>query len=116
MKIFIVEDDRVLSLILTKMVQKIGYEVVGTSESGRESIQLIKEKTPDLVLMDISLKDQIDGIQVAGEILKHYSPSIIYITGNSDKAHKLRAEEIGYHDFLVKPVNMNELKSSISRV
>lgn len=113
MNFFIVEDDRILSLILSRMVQKIGFKVSGTSEFGLESIDLIKEKKPDVILMDILLKDHIDGIQVAGEVKKYYSPIIIYITGNSDETNRQRAGEIGYHDFLVKPIDMKELKTSI---
>jgi len=113
MNFFIVEDDRILSLILSRMVKKIGFNVSGSSEFGLESINLIKESKPDVILMDISLKDHIDGIQVAGEVKKHYSPTIIYITGNSDEINRKRAGEIGYHDFLVKPIDMKELKASI---
>lgn len=116
MDFFIVEDDKVLSLILSKMVQKIGYEVSGTSEYGSESIKKIKENKPSVILMDIALKDQVDGITVASEVTKLYSPAIIYITGNSDESTRKRAEEFGYHEFLAKPVDFNQLKSSIMSI
>lgn len=116
MKVFIVEDDKVLSLILTRIMSKLNHEVIGTSEYGKESIDQIIEKNPDLVLMDISLKDEIDGITVTGEIFKKVSPHVIYVTGNSDETNYKRAQEYGFHDFLTKPVSMNDLKTSISKI
>jgi len=111
--IYIVEDDPVLSLILNRMVQKMNYSVVGNSESGKESISKITELKPGIVLMDISLKDDIDGTMVASEIVKAYNPTIIYITGNSDAKNKRKAEKSGYHDYLIKPISFDQLKESI---
>lgn len=111
--IYIVEDDPVLSLILTRMVLKMEFSVAGSSATGRESIDKITELEPSVVLMDISLKDEIDGTMVANEIVRSYNPIIIYITGNSDAKNKRKAEKSGYHDYLIKPVSFDQLKDSI---
>lgn len=63
MNVLIVEDDKVLSLLLTKMVEKINSTVIDTAVAGSEAITKAKELNPDLILMDIMLEDDIDGIE-----------------------------------------------------
>lgn len=69
-KVLIVEDDKVLSLLLTKMMEKMDMEVIATVTEGGEAIRLAKELTPDLILMDIMLEDDIDGIEAMITIQK----------------------------------------------
>jgi len=115
MKIFIVEDDRVLQLMLKKMVDHLGHIISGTAVEGSEAIKKIKETSPDLVLMDIQLKDEINGIQVI-EILKNeIDIKVIYITGNSDNKFREKAKKFGYVDYLIKPISVDILKESISK-
>ncbi|MFU8811350.1 MAG: response regulator [Balneolaceae bacterium] len=113
MDIYIVEDDKVLTLILTKMLEKLNCNVAGLSDTGKDAIETILTKRPPVILMDIFLKDEISGIDVSEEITSHYSPYIIYITGNSDKANKERASKIGFHDYLIKPVTLDMLQKTI---
>lgn len=116
MTVFIVEDDKVLTLILSRMMDRLGLNVIGNSEYGKESITQIIKMNPDLVLMDISLKDDIDGITVTKEIFKNVSPAVIYVTGNSDESNYNRAQEHGFHDFLIKPVSLEDLELSINKL
>lgn len=114
MTVFIVEDDRVLSLILSRMIKKMNYEIVGSATTGSESIKLIKKLRPDLIVMDISLKDEIDGITVTKTVKQFYSPAVIYVTGNSDSKNRNRAKEFGYHEYLIKPISFEELQASFN--
>jgi len=116
MKIFIVEDDRVLQLMLHKMVERLGHKICGTAITGSEAIDLIRASSPDLILMDIQLKDEIDGIEVAQQIKKDQDIPVIYITGNSDQKFKERAKVFGYIDYLIKPISFEVLIESISKV
>lgn len=116
MNVFIVEDDNVLLLMLERMVTKMGFTISGTAQSGADAIKKINNANPDLILLDIILKDHIDGITVAESIPEKYSSYIIYITGNSDQMNKKRAEKTGFHDYLIKPASFVELKSSIDRL
>jgi len=111
--VFIVEDDNIQSFLLEIMVEKLGVQVSGTASSGEQALQSILDKKPDIILMDIMLKGSVDGIKVSREIYKDYEPAIIYITGNSDRANKERAEKIGFHDYITKPVSLYQLKESI---
>jgi len=114
MTVFIVEDDQVLSLILSRMIKKMEYDIIGSAVAGSEAIEKINELRPDIIIMDISLKDDIDGITVAEHITEKYSPHIIYVTGNSDSTNRNRAKKIGFHEYLIKPVSFTELASSFN--
>ncbi len=116
MNIFIVEDDRVLQLMLKKMLERMGHQIVGSAIKGSEAIEQIRSTSPDLVLMDIQLKDQIDGIQVADEVKNSIELDVIYITGNSDRSYRERAKKIGYIDYMIKPITYDALRESIQKV
>ncbi|MEO9887341.1 MAG: response regulator [Balneola sp.] len=117
MNVLIVEDDKVLSLLLSKMIERLDYKVVGTYSKGSDAIKKAKELVPDLVLMDIMLEDDIDGIEATLEFQKSNKTSkVIYITGNSDSYNRDRANATEFVDYLVKPVSIDDLKSSINKI
>ena len=117
MKIIIVEDDKVITLLLQKMVERMNYIVVNTATKGQEAIDKISKEKPDLVLMDIMLEDNIDGIDAMLKLREDgLNTPVIYITGNSDSYNKTRAKDTQYTDYLIKPVNFDELKSAIDKV
>ncbi|MEP1305520.1 MAG: response regulator [Balneola sp.] len=117
MNVLIVEDDKVLSLLLSKMIERLDYKVVGTYAKGSDAIKKAKELVPDLVLMDIMLEDDIDGIEATLEFQKSNKTSkVIYITGNSDSYNRDRANATEFVDYLVKPVSIDDLKSSINKI
>jgi DNA-binding response OmpR family regulator len=116
MKLFIVEDDNIQSLILEMMVKKLGLHLIGTESHGEDAVKKILQNKPDVVLLDDMLKDSFNGIDVARNIKQEYDPIIIYITGNSDKAHKSKAKKHGYHDYISKPISLQKLKRSIEAI
>lgn len=117
MKIIIVEDDKVLSLLLSKMIQRLNFEVLEVITKGQEAIEKIEALKPDLVLMDIMLEDDIDGIDVMLTLRKKsIETPVIYITGNSDPMNRERAKETDYLEYLIKPVGFDELKNTINSI
>lgn len=115
MKILIVEDDKVLSLLLSKMIQRLDYDVLKIVTKGRDAIKYVKELNPDLILMDIMLEDDVDGIEAMSTLRNEdISTPVIYITGNSDPVNRERAKETDYIDYLIKPVGFDDLKSTIN--
>jgi DNA-binding response OmpR family regulator len=115
-KILIVEDELVLQLMLEHMLKKMGFEQFGTATKGSTAIQKAKEESYDLILMDIMLQDDIDGIEAYRQIKKEKEVPVIYITGNTDPRNKEKADDIGYHDYLGKPITFSHLKNSIERL
>lgn len=116
MKLFIVEDDHIQSLILEMMVKKLGLKHIGTEASGEDAVNKILDKKPDIILLDVMLRDSFNGIDVARQVKQVYDPVIIYVTGNSDEVHKSRAEKHGFHDFISKPISLQKLKASIESI
>lgn len=115
-KVLIVEDDMIISMVLERMINKMGFDVVEKATTGEKAISLAQEHDPDIILMDIQLKDNIDGITAMQNIRKSSEVPVIYITGNSDQYYKERAQKTNYIDYLVKPIQMDDLKESINKV
>lgn len=115
-KVLIVEDDMIISMVLERMINKMGLKVIEKATTGEKAIDLAQEYEPDIILMDIQLKDNIDGITAMQKIRKSSEVPVIYITGNSDQYYKERAQKTNYIDYLVKPIQMDDLKESINKV
>ncbi|MGN8224866.1 response regulator [Gracilimonas sp. BCB1] len=113
--VMIVEDDLILNLLYESYLEKLGYDAEGELVYGKTAIEVAQKIKPDLILMDISLEGEIDGIDAMMEIRKFSDVPVIYITGNSDPHHVQRAKETEYLDYLVKPIEFNDLKDSIER-
>jgi CheY-like chemotaxis protein len=105
--VLIVEDDMILSMVLERMIVKLDYSVVGKTTTGQEAIDSALKLNPDLILMDIQLKDDIDGITAMAEIRNSLDIPVIYITGNSDDFNLSRAKKTDFIDYLIKPIQMS---------
>lgn len=117
MNILIVEDDKVLSLMLQKMVERIGHNVSAIIAEGSKAVDYaINNENCDLILMDIMLEDNLDGIEAYKLISAQKKIPVIYITGNSDPLNLERANEYGYHDYMIKPVVYDDLENSINNL
>ncbi|HWQ66830.1 MAG TPA: response regulator [Methanospirillum sp.] len=115
-RILIVEDEAVTSVMLEKTLKELGYEVVGSAFDGEEAIALAAEKRPDLVLMDIRIQGDMDGIETAKRIYQQYDIPIIYLTAHSDDDTIQRAVASGPFGYLIKPFKERELYSNIEMV
>src|SRR5262245_1207918 len=112
-RIFVVEDEGVVSEDIAQTLTQLGYEVVGIAQSGNEALREFDAKRPDLVLMDIKLTDKLDGIQTTAELRKRRSIPVIYLTSHSDEATLRRAKETAPHGYLLKPFNERDLRTAI---
>ncbi len=111
----IVEDDLILNLLYESYLEKLGYDAEGELVYGKTAIEVARRISPDLILMDISLEGTMDGIDAMKEIRTFSDVPVIYITGNSDPYHVQRAKETNYLDYLVKPIEFNDIKESLDR-
>lgn len=114
-KVLIVEDDMIIAMVLEKMVLKLNHHVIKKVVTGKGAIETAQSETPDLILMDIQLNDDIDGIMAMQQIRKTSNVPVIYITGNSDPYNMERARQTDFIDYLIKPIQMNDLKKSIDK-
>lgn len=110
--ILVVEDDRLLRRNLVRLLQYLGHTVIADVDNGREAIEAIR-LAPDLILMDIGLKGDLDGIATAEAIRKQWDGPIIYVTGYSDAETLDRAGAQEPAAYLVKPYDENNLAVAI---
>lgn len=111
-KILIVEDELIQSILLEKLIKSMGYKVIGKATTGADAIEMAINLQPDLITMDISLQDDIDGIMATQSIQDKNMIPVIYISGNSDKYNFERAEKTNFIDFIPKPVSKESLAKS----
>lgn len=116
LKVLIVEDNLILSLLQEKIVTQCGYEVIGKVTTGEEADLICRENSPDLILMDIFLKGELNGLQAARRIWRYSTMPIIFISGNFDLYQKKRDSLTGVHDFITKPFTKNQLLTSIDHL
>ena len=112
-KIFIVEDEWVVSLELQQRLTDLGYEVSGITDNGDSAVKMALETKPDLILIDINIKGTIDGIETAKQILAKYNVPIIYLTAYSDKTTIERTKVTTPYGYIIKPVEERDLLVSI---
>lgn len=113
-KVLIVEDELIISLIIEKMVHNLGHEVIEKVSSGEEAIEVALEQKPDLILMDIRLRGDIDGIEAMTRIHEQDDIPVIYISGNTDKLYQEKINPGEYVEFLSKPITLSELSRSFN--
>ncbi len=111
--ILLVEDERIISRMLIKIIEGQGYNIVDAVSTGKAAINSAVKYNPDLIIMDIMLEDDIDGVQAASEIIKNNACPIIFLTGNSDPATLKSACEIRPYKMMTKPVDKNQLINTI---
>jgi len=116
--IFIVEDELLISANLKSQLQSFGYEVLGSSTKGEQCMQdierLSKEgKEPEIVLMDIHLRGEMDGIETARRLVEKFNCAIIFLTGQSSKEIYERSFKIKPFGYLLKPIDMEQTKMTI---
>jgi PAS domain S-box-containing protein len=112
-KILIVEDERITAEDLKNTLEKLGYLVIGIASSAESFYKCLETGIPDLVLMDIYLKGDKDGIELAAEIKKNHNLPVIYLTAFSDPNILERAKVTGPFGYVLKPFQERELHSNI---
>jgi DNA-binding response OmpR family regulator len=114
-KVIIVEDDLILNLLYESYLERLGFETEGELVYGKTAIETTKQFDPDLIVMDISLEGDIDGIDAMLKIREFSQVPVIYITGNSDPYHVERAKDTDPLDYLTKPIEFEDLKMAIDK-
>ncbi len=114
--VLIVEDEAMAALMLKKILDLLGYQVYEPVATGQDAISSAEKEKPDVILMDIRLPGDIDGIQAAQEIVSRRKIPIIFMTGYMDEEILQRARALNPAACLTKPMHMNKIKSIIDLV
>ena len=112
-RILIVEDEAVVALDVEVRLRRLGYQVVGTADSYASALAQAAEVRPDLVLMDIALRDGPDGIAAAERLRAELAVPVVFVTAFADAETLERAKRVSPHGYIVKPFNERDLRATI---
>ncbi len=112
-KILLVEDEAITALAMIGALQSMGYITCDPVATGEKALQSLTSKNPDVVLMDISLTGNMDGIETAQKMMEAGHNAIIFITGYSSGDLYERAKALNPMAIFTKPVKPRDLKSAI---
>lgn len=113
LKIGIVEDDLLIAESIAVALRKSGYRPVKAARSYADALKMIAAESPDLLIIDITLEGELDGIDLALKVNKDFGLPFIFLTAYSDPATVSRAKKANPYAYLVKPFNEHDLFSSI---
>lgn len=112
-KILVVEDEMIIGAKISMQLEDLGYEVTGILPRGEEAIFHVKDNIVDIILLDINLKGELDGIETATRIHQFSNIPIIYLTANADEATFNRAKTTKPSAFISKPFKQLDLQRAI---
>ena len=112
-QILIVEDESVIAMDIEEALLSLNYDVIGKAASSAEAMELISRKKPELVLMDIYLEGDVDGIETAAKVKAQYNIPVIFLTAYADKSTLDRAKIIEPYGYVLKPFRQTELRTVI---
>ncbi len=111
--VLVVEDERVVAKDLQRTLTNLGYEVPVTVATADDAIRAAAERCPDLVLMDIRIKGERDGIETAEILKSRFDVPVVYLTAYADQQTVSRAKLTEPHAYLLKPVKVDELRTAV---
>ena len=112
-KVLIVEDEPIIAKDIAYTLEEIGYQVCGIAHEGKDALDILAKNEVDLVLLDINIEGDMDGIEVAKSITSLYSIPFIYVTSFSDRETVKEAANTEPMGYLVKPIDEKDLLSAI---
>jgi DNA-binding LytR/AlgR family response regulator len=113
-RVLIVEDEPIIARDVSYMLEDLSYEVASIIHEAKEVLPFLKREPVDLILLDINLEDELTGIDLGHLIKQRYDIPFIYLTSYSDSATLERAKVTQPYGYLVKPIDIRNLKSTIS--
>jgi len=112
-QILIVEDERIVAHDIEKSLRNLGFDVCASVPSGEEALEKAEGQRPDLVLMDIMLKGDMNGIEAAEQIRSRFNIPVVYLTAYADEEVLERAKITEPFGYIIKPFEERELGSAI---
>ncbi|MBN1572692.1 MAG: response regulator [Deltaproteobacteria bacterium] len=112
-RILVVDDEVVISMQLEERLSSMGYDVVGRASSGKEAVDKAKKLSPDLILMDIVMPGEMDGIDASRIVKEDLDIPVIFLTAFADDENIMKAKETEPFGYIVKPFQERALKAAI---
>jgi two-component system, response regulator PdtaR len=114
LRIVVVEDDVFIRLDEMTHLKSAGHNVVGTADSARDAVRVVERERPDMVLMDVRLAGDRDGIEAAIEIWERFTIRCLFVSANLDAAARRKAAAANPLGFLEKPFTPHGLIAAVS--
>lgn len=111
--VLVVEDESIVSKDIQHSLKKLGYNVVGAASTGEKAFELAASESPDIILMDIMLKGNINGIETAEKVKRELNIPVIYLTAYADEATLSKAKVTEPYGYIIKPFKEVDLHTSI---
>jgi CheY-like chemotaxis protein len=115
LRVLIVEDEANVAVALADALEEMGAEPIASVRNGYAAVALAERYNPDVVLMDVTLDGDMDGIEAARIIRDQYHVPVVFITGMDNPLTELRIAEMGGAELLCKPATTNELGAALQR-
>lgn len=112
-RVLIVEDEHIVAMDMQSTIAGMGHEVVGHASTGEEALELAESVSPDLLLMDVRLNGNIDGIEVARRLNSTLGVPVVYVTAHAEEGVVDRAIQTNIQAYLVKPFDDSELSAAV---
>ncbi len=115
-KIAVVEDEGIVAMDIGKCLTSLGYEIAFISDSGEKALEELEQTKADLVLMDVELKGNMDGLETALIVKDKHSIPVIFLTAFEDDETLAKINKLSPSGYLVKPFEDEELRSKLESV
>lgn len=112
-KILITEDERIIAEDIRQTLLKYGHDIVGVAASGEEAITLVEDKCPDIILMDIMLAGDLNGIETVRYLNDRFQIPVIYLTAYADETTMKEAFDTDPVAFILKPFKDKQLFAAV---
>lgn len=112
-KVFVVEDESIVSKDIQHSLKRLGYEIVGSANNAEKALKEIPECSPDIVLMDIMLKGKMTGIEAAAVLNNDFKIPVIFLTAYADDATLEKAKTTEPYGYIIKPFKEIDLHTAI---
>ncbi|HVN97166.1 MAG TPA: response regulator [Syntrophorhabdaceae bacterium] len=115
-RILIVDDERISVLLAIRLLERLGHTVVDAVSTGKDAIERTAASNPDVILMDVGLKGDMDGIEAAKQINRLFSIPIIFVTAYTDQGTAKRMNETRFSGLISKPFQEEDLLRAVGEV
>ena len=115
-KIAVIEDEGIVAMDISKCLSLLGYDVVLVSDSGEKALTDMENIDINLVLMDVELKGNLNGLETAKIIKEKYGTPVVFLTAFEDEATLEKISKLSSEGFLVKPFEDEQLKLTVEKV
>src|SRR5262249_5003286 len=112
-RILVVEDESIVAFDIASRLRRLGHEVVGTARSGDAAYELCEAHRPDLVLMDVRIEGEEDGIEVAHRIRAAFDTPVVFLTAYADPVTLERARSAAPLGYIVKPFDQRDIEVTV---